>query len=151
MRLSDILSESLISTSLQRRDKNGIIEELLNLAAASGKIKNRDAVLQAVLEREKLMSTGLEKGVALPHAKTDDVDGLVLAVAISKDGIDFQSADGQPSHLFFFLLAPKSEAGPNLQVLAKIAGLTNSPEFCQQLIHAISEKEVLDLIRDEEN
>lgn len=151
MRLSDILSESLIRISLRNQNKTAVIEELLDLASASGKIKNRNAVLQAVLERENLMSTGLGKGIALPHAKTDDVDSLVLAVAVSREGIDFNSTDGQLSHLFFFLLAPKKDAALNLQVLAKIAGLTNSPEFCQSLINAGSAKELLDLIREEEN
>lgn len=150
MRLSEILSESLIRISLKNQNKTAVIEDLLDLASASGKINNRNAVLQSVLEREKLMSTGLGKGIALPHAKTDDVSGLVLAVAVSKEGIDFNATDGQPAHLFFFLLAPKKEAGLNLQVLAKIAGLTSSPEFCQSLINAGSEKEVLDLIRQEE-
>jgi PTS system fructose-specific IIC component len=96
------------------------------------------------------MSTGLERGVAVPHAKTASVSDLVMSLAISKEGIDFQSADGQPSHLFFFLLAPEAATRPNIQVLAQIARLTSDPNFCKALRNASSAEDALKIIREAE-
>jgi len=150
MRISDLLTEELISVSLGTADKQGVIEKLVDLAMASGNITDKDAVLKAILDREKLMSTGLERGVAVPHAKTSAVSGLVLSLAISKEGIDFQSADGNPSHLFFLLLAPVAAAAPNIQALAQIARLTGNVSFCESIKSAGSAQEVLDNIRQAE-
>lgn len=107
-------------------------------------------MLQAILEREKLMSTGLERGVAVPHAKTSAVSGLVLSLAISREGIDFESADGNPSHLFFLLLAPVAAAAPNIQALAQIARLTGNAAFCESVKSASSPRDVLEIIRQAE-
>jgi len=147
MRIFDLLNEQLISVSLDKADKQGVIEKLVDLAVTSGKLTDRDAVLQAILDREKLMSTGLEHGVAVPHAKTSAVSGLVLALAISREGIDFQSADGNLSHLFFLLLAPVAAAAPNIQALAQIARLTGNSEFCESIKSATSAQDALEIIR----
>jgi len=146
MRISDLLSEGAITISLVHIDKQGIIEELLDLAMITGKIKSRDAVLKAVMDREQLMSTGLEKGIAIPHAKTVAVDDMVMALGISKEGLDFQSADSQPSHLFFLLVAPSTAAGPNVQVLAQIARLTMDVTFRDSLKEAASPKAAFEII-----
>jgi len=150
MRLSDLLSEETIVVSLSHKDKQGVIEELLNLAMKTGKVQDRAVALKAVLDREQLMSTGLERGVAVPHAKTKSAMDLAMALGISKEGLDFQSADGKPSHLFFFLLAPETAAGPNVKVLAQIARLTSDPSFCKSLREAASPKEALEIIKDAE-
>ena len=150
MRLSDLLTEETITVSLTHKDKQGIIEELLDLAMKTGKINDRTAALKAVMDRENLMSTGLEKGIAVPHAKSKAADDLAMSLGISAKGIDFASADGKPSHLFFFLLAPETAAGPNVQVLAQIARLTADQGFCEALKSASSPGEVLKIIRDAE-
>lgn len=150
MRLSDLLSENTIQVSLPYNEKSRVIETLLDLAMQSGKITQKDVAFKAVMDREELMSTGLERGVAVPHAKTDAVESITMALGISKDGIDFQSADGNPSHLFFFLLAPVAAAGPNVQVLAQIARLTNNPDFCERLKAAESARDVMNVIREAE-
>ena len=150
MRLSGLLSEDTITISLSHTDKQGVIEELLDLAMKTGKIADRATALKAVIDRENLMSTGLEKGVAVPHAKTSAAGDLTMALGISKEGIDFQSADEKPSHLFFFLLAPEAAAGPNVQVLAQVARLTNDPGFRQTLREASSPREALAIIREAE-
>lgn len=150
MRLSGLLSEETITVSLNHKDKQGVIEELLDLAMKTGKITDRATALKAVIDRENLMSTGLEKGVAVPHAKSSAAEDLAMSLGISKEGIDFQSADGNPSHLFFFLLAPKAAAGPNVQVLAQVARLTNDPGFRQALREASTPREALAIIREAE-
>ncbi|MBN2029236.1 PTS sugar transporter subunit IIA [bacterium] len=150
MRLSDLLNKETITISLSHQDKQGVIEELLDLALKTGKINDRSVALKAIMERENLMSTGLEKGVAVPHAKSKAVDDLTTALGISKEGIDFHSADGKPSHLFFLLLAPEAAAGPNIKILAQIARLTSNPNFCEALKKASSSQEVLEIIQGEE-
>ena len=150
MRLSELLNEDTITISLSNKDKQGVIEELLDLAFKSGKIKDRSVALKAITDREALMSTGLERGVAVPHAKSKAVDDLTMALGVSSEGIDFQSADGKPSHLFFLLLAPEAAAGPNVKVLAQIARLTSDLSFCEDLKKASSSQEILDIIKDAE-
>ena len=150
MRLMDLLTEEMITISLSHSDKQGIIEELLELASKSGKIKDKETALKAVMDREALMSTGLEKGIAVPHAKSQAAEDLAVSLGISKTGIDFDAADGQPSHLFFFLLAPEAAAGPNIKMLAQIARLTSDPGFCASLKVASSPGEVMELIRKAE-
>ena len=150
MRLSDLLKEQTITVTLSQSNKEGIINELIDLVMETGKISERKKALKAVLDREALMSTGLERGVAVPHAKTNSVSDLVMALGISKEGIDFESADGKPSHLFFFLLAPEAAAGPNIQVLAQIARLTSDPQFCDALQNAPTAEDALKIIRDAE-
>ncbi len=150
MRLSDLLTEERITVELTPNDKEGIIQELLDLVMKSRLIVDRALALEAILSREKLMSTGLERGVAIPHAKTAVAQDLALALGISREGLDFESADGKPSHFFFLLLAPESAAGPNVQVLAQIARLTSDAMFCDALKHAASPKDALDIIRKAE-
>lgn len=147
MRLSDLLKEENITLNLQSSTKQAIIEELLDLAMASGNINNKQGALEGILKREELMSTGLEKGIAVPHAKTSAVDEMTMALGINKDGIDFDSADGQPSKLFFLLLAPEAAAGPNVKALGQIARLTSKSTFCEDLMDATSTAGVLDIIK----
>ena len=146
MRISELLSEETITNTLAHGDKQGIIEDLLDLAMKSGRIKDRDAALKAIIDRENLMSTGLEKGVAIPHAKTIAAEGMAMALGISKEGLDFQSADGKLSHFFFLLVAPSDAAGPNVQVLAQIARLTASMTFLDGLKQADSPKTAYEMI-----
>jgi PTS system fructose-specific IIC component/PTS system nitrogen regulatory IIA component len=102
-----------------------------------------------VQEREEKMSTGLEKGIAVPHAKTDAVSSLKLAIGIAPEGIDFDSMDKEPSKLFFLLLAPPGQAGPHVEALSEIAKLANSTSFCKALINADNAREVVELMKGE--
>ena len=147
MRLSDLLKEKNIKIHIEKESKTGVIEELMDLASETGCVVDREVGLQAVLDREKLMSTGLEKGVAVPHAKSKAVEDIVLTLAISPEGIDFESADGRLSHLFFFLLAPEDAAAANVKVLAQIARLTSNPDVCRDLKRADSAEEVMEIIK----
>ncbi|HDQ45253.1 MAG TPA: PTS sugar transporter subunit IIA [bacterium] len=150
MRISDLLNDAMITVSFEDTTKENVIRTLIDLASGSGRIQDKETALKAVMERERLMSTGLEKGVAVPHAKTGTVKDLVLTLGISREGVDFASADGKPSHLFFLLLAPVAAAAPNIQALAQIARLTGNPEFCEMLKKAQSPKEALEIIRKAE-
>jgi len=150
MRISELLREETITTTLQNTEKKAIIEELMALAEKTGNVKDHEQALQAVMEREEMMSTGLERGVAIPHAKTNSVENLTLALGISREGVDFESADGKPSHLFFLLMAPEAAAGPNIKVLAQIARLASDPAFTETLRQAAGPADVLNAIRSME-
>ncbi len=102
-----------------------------------------------VLAREALGSTGLENGIAVPHAKTTAVTDLTIAIGISAPGIDFQALDGKPSTLFFLILAPPDKSGPHIEALAEIARMTRSTAFCKAIAAARSPAEVVELFREE--
>ena len=150
MRVSELLNTEIIKVDFTAGDKKGAIEALMDLAEKTGRVKSRTEALQGVFDREALMSTGLENGIAIPHAKTSAVDGITMALGISKEGIDFDAADGAPSHLFFLLLAPESAAGLNIKVLAQIARMTSDASFCRKLMAAPTAEEAYDEIVREE-
>jgi len=150
MRISNLLSAETIVLSLKHSDKEGIIEELLDLAMKTGKVKDRKKALKDLLDREDLGSTGLENGLAIPHARTNSVNGVALALGISKEGIDFQSADGKPSRLFFLLLAAENETSVSVQVLALIARMNLLSHFQSKMISAESSESALEIIRSME-
>jgi len=146
MNLKKALSKETISLHLQSEDKAGVIEEMLDLLMASGKVRDRKAALKAILEREKKMSTGMQNGIAIPHGKSDAVESLVASFGIKPEGIDFESIDGQPSYIFVMTLSPINRTGPHIQFLAEISRLLNSPEAREKLLQAKSEEEIVQLM-----
>jgi len=150
MRLSEMLKEDNVLIGFKGTQKKDIIDELIELADKSGRIRNKEEALRAVMAREEMMSTGLEHGIAIPHAKTDSVSEIVMALGISKQGIDFESVDGEPSKIFFLLLAPETAATANVKLLAQIARVTSSAEFRSRIVSADSPAEVIDIISNAE-
>ena len=148
MSLIDLIEKDVIKVPLQNSTKNGVIEELLELLRNAGKIDDFSSARKAILDREAQGSTGLEKGIAVPHAKTNTVNKLTMAIGISPKGIDFEAQDGKSSHLFFLMLAPPDQSGPHIEALREIAILTRSPSFCDELIHAGNPDTVIDLLRE---
>ncbi|MCS6783422.1 MAG: PTS sugar transporter subunit IIA, partial [Gloeomargarita sp. SKYG98] len=124
----------------------GIIEELIDVLVRAGRVKDRKAALKTVLERERKMSTGLQNGIAIPHGKTDTVDGLVAALGIKKEGVDFDSLDKQPSTIFLLTLSPATRTGPHIQFLADISRVLHDPSTRKQVLEATSEEVILDLL-----
>ena len=149
MALIDMIVEKVIKTPLVSKDKPDVLRELVQVLKDAGEIDDFDTALKTVQEREEKGSTGLEKGIAVPHAKTDAVSSLKLAIGIAPEGIDFDSMDKEPSKLFFLLLAPPGQAGPHVAALAEIAKLANSTSFCRALINADNAQEVVDLMKGE--
>ncbi|MFW5752433.1 MAG: PTS sugar transporter subunit IIA, partial [Planctomycetota bacterium] len=117
----DWFGPEAVIPELQATDKPGVIDELLDRLDHQGKLQNRDRARAAVWEREESLSTGLQFGVAIPHARTDAVHGLVCAIGIKHDGIDFQAVDGQPSRIFVLTLSPESRPSPYLQFMSMIS------------------------------
>ena len=150
MNLSDLLSKDVIRIPLENTDKNRIIEEMVDILVSQDKITNRESVLQAVLDRERVMSTGMGDGVAIPHAKSDGVNELVSAFGITKQDVDFKSIDEKPVRLIFLLVGPVDQTGPHLKALSRISRLMHRKEFRDKLSAAHSSEEVIEAIKKEE-
>lgn len=135
---------------MSNRDKKGIVEELVDILVRAGRVMDREALVSATMEREAKGSTGLERGVAVPHCKVDAVSELTCSMGISREGIDFDAADGQPSHIFIFMAAPTGMSGPHVKALANIAKLSQNQEFLRTLSEADSPARALEIIREEE-
>lgn len=135
---------------LPGKSKPEVIESLLDLIMKTGKIKNRDAALACILDREKKMSTGIQEGVAIPHGKTEAVDELLACVAIKKEGIDFESLDGKHSRIFIMTLSPVNKVGPHVQFLAEISRLLRQEDAREKMVSVGSADELLDLILNSE-
>ncbi len=150
MKLVDILKTENVKIPLKGKTKEEIIEELVDLIAASDPEVDHEAVHQAILDREKTMSTGIGQGVAIPHGKTEGVEELIGAFGIAPEGVDFDSLDNEPTHLFFLLVSPVGPAGPHLRCLSRISRLLNREEFREHLIKAGSPEEAVKIINDEE-
>jgi fructose-specific phosphotransferase system IIA component len=150
MKISDILDESLVKTQLPGNSKDEIISHMIDIVATSKKVLNREKVQEAIFEREKIMSTGVGNGFAIPHGKTDAVSDIVAAFAVTAEPIDYQSLDEQPVRLVFLLVGKDSMVGPHIKLLSRISRLMNKEEFRKKLLVAASPKEVLEIFRAEE-
>jgi len=131
---------------LKGTSKGQIICELVDLLDAKGKLTDKDLVLADVLEREKTMSTGMDHGIALPHGKTDGIAETAVAIGVKKEGADFGSMDGQPSHLFVLIVSPKKDCGLYVQFLAAVGAILRDKNLRDSIIYASSPQEAVELI-----
>jgi fructose-specific phosphotransferase system IIA component len=151
MRFIEHVDPKNIKLGLEGQHKDEVIEELVELLVGTCNVSEPDTILEAVLAREREGSTGLEKGVAIPHAKSNAVKKLCIAIGISKEGIDFDALDGKPSQLFFLLVAPTNESGPHVQAIAKIVKMIKIDRFRNNLLKAKQPQEVIDALASAEN
>lgn len=151
MKIMDFLKEKAISARLKSSEKRGVIEELIDTLVKAGEIENKEEILKALLDREKLGSTGIGEGVAIPHAKSDVVKEVVAAFGLSPRGVEFDSLDGKPAYLFFLLVAPADSAGPHLKALARLSRILKDKSFREALRKAKTKEEILGLIREEDS
>lgn len=150
MNIVEILSTAAINADLQASSKSEVLAELTDsiLRVESG--LDRDEVLSVLQERERLGSTGIGDGVAIPHGKLKNIDRLLISFGRSRAGIDFDSMDGRPAHLFFLLVAPEESVGVHLKTLARISKLLKNPEVRRQLQEAESAELIQQIIANEE-
>jgi PTS system nitrogen regulatory IIA component len=146
MQLSEIIDDNCIIPDLKARDKKGVLEELAEVLSNHDLSIDREALVKVLVEREHLGSTGIGDGVAIPHGKLDGVERPVISFGRSKDGLDFDSMDGQPAYLFFLLVAPENSSGVHLQVLAKIAKMLKNSAFRKKLMEASTAAELYQTI-----
>ena len=151
MKIMDFLNKNAISVNVKSQDKEGVIRELIDLLSNATEIKNKEDLIKAVLSREALGSTGIGQGVGIPHAKSQVVKELVAAFGLSRSGVNFDSLDGEPVHIFFLLIAPEESAGPHLKALARISRMLKDKYFRDLLKKAKDENEILRIIQEEDS
>jgi PTS system nitrogen regulatory IIA component len=151
MKIMDFLSDKAVSVDLRSKTKKDVINELVDLLGQAVEIKNKGELVNILLAREALGSTGIGQGIGIPHGKSPNVKKLTAAFALSKEGVNFESLDGEPTHIFFLLVAPEESAGPHLKALARISRLLKDKYFRDTLIKANDPKEVLKIIKTEDS
>lgn len=152
MKIMGFLCKDAIEVDLQAIKKKETLKELIDKLVVAKRIKEnaKEKILQALLDREKLGSTGIGQGVAIPHAKTDKVTEIVCAFATSRKGVEFDALDGEKVYIIFLLIAPQDSAGMHLKVLAKISRLLKDKFFRQALREAKAPSEVVKIIKEED-
>ncbi len=132
--VSDLFTPSRIKTGLESEDKAEVFEELVDLLVTDYRLDCRDEILDAIRKREEKMSTGIKKGIAIPHAKTSFTKGVIGVLGISRKGIDYESLDGEPVHLLFMLVSSEEDAGSHLAILKKIALMVENADFYTEML-----------------
>jgi PTS system fructose-specific IIC component len=150
MKISDILNPDVIEVNLDVKDKDDSLKKIIALAANSKKILDLNKVSETIMEREKLVSTGVGKGFAIPHGKTDAISDIVAAFVITKNPIDFDSIDGEPVRFIFLLVGKETLLNTHIKLLSRISRLMNKDEFRAKLLGAKTKEEVLKIFKDEE-
>ena len=150
MNLLDILSKKSTVVGLEGETKEDIITELVDSLEVGEVISYRDKVLEAVLEREKIMSTGIGDGIAIPHGKSESVIKLAAALGTQRRGVDFEALDGEPAYVFFLLVSPVNVSGPHIKALARISRLLKNDDFKKRLVAASTTEEIVSVIESEE-
>jgi PTS system fructose-specific IIC component/PTS system nitrogen regulatory IIA component len=151
MFLYEAFPPELIKIGLEAEDKDEAFEELVDLFCRFKKNDAREEILEALRERESKMSTGIQKGIALPHGKTNAVESVQGILGISKKGIDYDALDDQPVYLLFMLLAPQADSEKHLRLLKRMAGLLNNPQFYTDLVAQNDPKGAVNTIKKYED
>jgi PTS system nitrogen regulatory IIA component len=147
--LKESLKEDLVLVDFDGTSKEEVIDKLLDLLASSGKVKDREQARQDVKANEAAMSTGMQHGIAIPHAKTDAVDELLSAVLITRNSVDYQSMDGKPARIFIMTLSPKDDTGPHLRFLAEIGKILKKRRLRKRILAAGSNSELYRILTSE--
>ncbi|MGD9505620.1 MAG: PTS sugar transporter subunit IIA [Syntrophobacteraceae bacterium] len=150
MKILDILAKEAIVTELRGKTKKEVLEELTDALLENKPQLDRSRLIEILMERERLGSTGIGEGIAIPHGKLEDLDQLALSFGRSTQGVDFESMDGKPVHLFFLLVAPENCAGIHLRALAKIARLLKNNAVRKRLGSVGSRDEIYSVIQQED-
>jgi fructose-specific phosphotransferase system IIA component len=146
MKITDLLSKETIKLNLESKTKTDVLVELAKILEKANKLNDFDKFLEAVNARENEFSTGIGKGIAIPHAKSDAVKNPSLVFAKSSSGIDFDSADKKDSHLFFLIAVPEKSSNEHLKILSKLSRSLMHDELRENLMNASSDEEILQLL-----
>ena len=150
MNLTQILQPNCVKVPIESKDKQSVITELVNLLDINHLLSDKQAVLEAVLLREKTRSTGIGSGIAIPHGKCSAVKELVMALGIAEQPIDFESIDGKPVRIILLLVSPTNQTGPHIQALAKISRLMLDESFKGKLEKCTSASQAYEMISKKE-
>ena len=150
MKISDYLNEEWVLSDLKGTDKPSVLRELSNVLVKPCQVASVEELLQVLLDREKLGSTGIGEGIAIPHGRLKKLKKFFVSFGRSVKGVDFDSIDQKPSHLFFLVIAPENSAVDNLKLLGRIVTLLKEPSFKKRLIEAPSQRELFQVISEED-
>ncbi len=149
MKICDVLHKEAILADLMARNKKEFLEELVAPVADIAKVQQEDLV-RVLLERERLGSTGIGGGIGIPHGKMKNLENLVLGFGLSRKGVDFESLDGKPAHIFFLLVTPENSTGLHLKLLARISRILKNETFKNRLLEAGDRDEIFSIIKGED-
>jgi PTS system nitrogen regulatory IIA component len=150
VKITDFLTVQTIIPTLASRDKNAALEEMADGLVSYHRDLDKQKVLAVLLEREKISTTAIGEGVAIPHGKLPGVERVLGAFARSPQGVDFASLDGEPTHLFFVLVAPENAAADHLKALARISRLLKDGSFRRRLMEGQTSRELFQIIAEED-
>jgi len=150
MKIMDYLNEEWVIPNLQGTDKPSILKELSSLLVKPCQVTSVEELLQVLLDREKLGSTGIGEGIAIPHGRLKKLKKFFISFGRSLKGVDFDSIDQKPSQLFFLVMAPENSAVDNLKLLSRIVTLLKEPSFKKRLMEAPSQKDLFQIIAEED-
>jgi nitrogen PTS system EIIA component len=150
MKIVDFIREDLILPQLDSTQKLEVLDELARHLAERHDGVTKDDLVKVLVERERLASTAIGEGIAIPHGKLDSVGKLVACVGRAREGIDFDSMDGRPTHLFFVLVAPENSTGVHLKALARISRLFKDTDFRTRLMAAPDASDMFKIIAEED-
>jgi PTS system nitrogen regulatory IIA component len=153
MKFADFVLAESVQADLAAEDKEGVIREMVQSLLDAGGIEEEelDSITKAIMKREELGSTGIGRSVAVPHTKHPSVDKLVGTVAVSNDGVDFQSLDGEKVHLFFLLISPPDRPGDHLRALENISRQLRDDTFCRFLKQSKTADDIRQLLEEADN
>lgn len=150
MKILDVLDKEAILVDLESRDKIGVLNELVAPAARITGIDHNEMV-KVLMERERLGSTGIGGGIGIPHGKLKQLDRLVLGFGLSRKGVDFESMDGHPTHLFFLLITPEHATDLHLKLLARVSRLLKKESMKEMLMNAASADDIITIIGEDDD
>ena len=150
MKVFELLDERFILTDFKSDDKEDVINELIDLYKESDKVNDIEKVRTAILDREKIMSTGVGKGFAIPHGKTNAVTDVIAAFGKTTRDIDYDALDGNPVHLVFLLVGRDDMVSKHIKSLSRISRLMNKDEFRERLVNSNSKEETINIFKEEE-
>jgi PTS system nitrogen regulatory IIA component len=150
VKITDFLSVQTVIPTLANREKNAVLQEVADWLASAHPPLDKNRVLQVLLDRERISTTAIGEGVAIPHGKLPGVDRVIGVFARSLEGVDFASLDGAPTHLFFVLIAPENAAADHLKALARISRLLKDEIFRRHLMEAKTSQEIFQTIAEED-
>jgi len=149
MKILDVLEPNAVLVDLKATDKKGVLDELVGPVAQSAEL-NHEELVRILMERERLGSTGIGGGIGIPHGKIRALESLVLGFGLSRGGVDFESMDGRPTHIFFLLITPENSTGLHLKLLARISRILKNDPFKDKLMRAKDREEVIRIIQEED-
>ena len=150
MKILDYLKEERVIPELKGTDKRSVLKELSSVLVKPCQVDSVEVLVQVLLDREKLGSTGIGEGIAIPHGRLKKLKTFFISFGRSTKGVDFDSIDRNPSQLFFLIMAPENSTVDNLKLLGRIVSLLKDPSFKRRLLEAQSQKELFQIISEED-